>query len=98
MHCGIEDQITSPIDKTLLDRLQDRINWAQEIIFVWFQLSMKASESRRYLLEGVARRARRSRNPLIDAHLVKKRTRKKFSDCQGDKVACQTAARFASML
>lgn len=31
---GIEDQTTSPIDKTLLDRLCDRINWAQEIIFV----------------------------------------------------------------
>lgn len=43
MHCGIEDQTTSPIDKTLLDRLQDRINWAQEIIFVWFQRSIKAS-------------------------------------------------------
>lgn len=78
MHCGIEDQTTSPIDKTLLDRLQDRINWAQEIIFVWFQLSIEASllhQKKAFLsgsLEGL-----RVQNILIDVQLVKKRIRKK---------------------
>lgn len=49
---GIEDQATSLTYKTLLDRLQDRIIWAQEIIFVhlvWRSGSrIKSYKSRRW--------------------------------------------------
>ncbi|CRK97667.1 CLUMA_CG011050, isoform C [Clunio marinus] len=52
---GIEDQTTSiPIDKILLDRTRDRINWAQEIIFMHLASRFQQHKIHSKLLKGVA--------------------------------------------